>query len=300
MNDFFLVSTEDGHSFNLSFTRSSLKTSSRTPIILCLPAMGTASKYYAPLIESLNDCGYISLCGELRGTGSSTASPMNADFSYKEIIDYDIPTSITKIRKIYPSNPLYLLGHSLGGQLSLLYSSVDDSELSGVIVVASGSVFYKSYGFPNNIAVLIGTQVANLISKIVGYFPGNKLGFGGVQPKGIIKDWAYQSRTGNYKLQSSCVNFESRLRTLDIPILAISIEQDNLAPEGAVEHLCEKMESAAIERKHFSIKLGDPKRNPHFYWVKDNKGVVNQASSWIDKQSDHDANLSIGNKPSAQ
>ncbi len=290
MNDFLLVNAEDGHSFNLSFTREKVNTSSRTPIILCLPAMGVASKYYAPLIESLNDCGYFALCGELRGTGTSTESPVSTDFSYKEIIDYDIPASIAKIREVYPSNPMYLLGHSLGGQLSLLSSSVNGSELSGIIIVASGSVFYKSYSFPSSTAVLIGTQVASLISKVVGYFPGQKLGFGGLQPKGVIKDWAYQSRTGEYKLQSSSIDFESSLRNLDIPILAISIDGDNLAPKGAVEHLCKKLESAAVERKHCTIESGHSKKNnKHFYWVKDNRNVVDQVSSWIDKQPGHGA-----------
>ena len=280
MLDCITVNTSDGHVFEMSI--SMVECDHSTPIILTIPAMGVPSKYYIPFLKKLNTLGLIACCGELRGTCTSSLNPKNTDFGYLEIIEHDIPALIDKIRNIFPNNPIFLLGHSLGGQLSLLYSSIDKSHLSGVVVIASGSVYFKSYQFPMRYFVFMGTQLATLISTFLGYFPGDKLKFGGLQPKGIINDWAYQSRTGNYKISNSSTDFESKLCRLETDILTVSIEDDQLAPLGAVEHLFDKLKTAKITHKRFELsQIYSRKKNTHFNWVKDSEGISILIFEWI-------------------
>ena len=135
-------------------------------------------------------------------------------------------------------------------------------------MLACCSVYYKGWG-SKQYPTLIATQMFRVVSILLGYFPGKKLGFGGTEAKTVMRDWSEQSRTGKYKVKNDNFDYEKALGELDIPIFAISFQQDTFAPQKAVNFLLQKFKGAS--QVTYEYLLFDDPRNKkfnHFNWVK--------------------------------
>ncbi len=246
-------------------------------IIVIMPALGVKADFYHPLAIALRNLGYVVVTVDLRGTGKSEAKPnKKRNFGYREMLNYDWSVVLDKVNRHFPNKDIYLMGHSLGGQLNVMYSAKHKNLVKALILVASCTVHYKAWKFPYNLGVLFGTQTGRLLVKILGYFPGKKVGFAGTEAKNVILDWAYTGRTGKYKPLGDDFDYENNFKTIELPVLAISFENDKLAPKKAVEELTGKMQNAKIEHIHFSNHNYD-----HFNWVKQNAEVVTKIDEWI-------------------
>lgn len=288
----FSIYPADGSSSTITVDyprRLSASDDDSAPIVLCLPAMGVNADYYSPLTSALARQNIIAARCDLRGHGhSSERASRRNQFGYYEQIWFDIPEAIKSLKQRYPQRPIFLLGHSLGGQLATLYSAMHPEEINGLILVAAGSVHYAQFCGFRGLGVLAGTQLAWLVSTLWGSFPGHRLGFGGHESAGVIRDWARQARTGSYKLANCDHNFETLMAEARLAVFAVSIARDNLAPIKAVNHLTGKLKSATVEPWHYSPSAAELKRINHFRWVKRSQPIVHRISDWIHCQLRND------------
>ncbi len=278
------VFAEDGVSSSITVFEP--QGGSSLPVITCFPAMGVNAEYYRTLAHSLAKEGFIVVTADLRGIGSSSvrASKQN-NFGYFEMIHYDWSAIIKAVKNKFPKNKMFILGHSLGGQLSSLYlSHQKDCEISGLILVTVNSVYYKGYGFPDGLKVLVGTNLAYLISLFVGYFPGRTFGFGGIEAKSVIRDWSRQGRTGLYEILNSSLNYETLLAKLALPVISFSFEGDFFAPSGAAQHLVGKMKKANVKHIHMQPEEYGLKNKFHFSWVKKPDFIISLIMEWMKSQ----------------
>ncbi len=253
-------------------------------IIIIMPALGVKADFYHPLSIALRNLGYIVVSVDLRGTGKSEAKPnKKRNFGYREMLNYDWPVILDKVNRHFPDKDIYLMGHSLGGQLNVLYAAKHKNLLKGLILAAACTVHYKAWKFPYNLGVLFGTQAGRLLVKILGYFPGKKVGFAGTEAKNVIIDWAYTGRTGKYKPLGDDFDYENNFKNIELPVLALSFENDKLAPQKAVKELTGKMKNARKQFYHFTGKNYN-----HFNWVKQNKDIVDKIDKWIKSLSPAD------------
>ena len=248
-----------------------------SPVLICMPAMGVPAKFYESLAAPFVKEGWRLVTADLRGTGlSSVRASREVSFGYHEMVTFDWPAAVEMVKALFPEAPVYLLGHSLGGQLSTLYLAANPEACSGLILVAAPSVYYKGWDFPLNLGILAGTQFACAIARILGYFPGKRIGFGGTEARGVIRDWAHTGRTGRYEPVGSSVNFERLLGELELPVLSISFQVDLLAPERAVANLCAKMKRCRITH-HL---LGDENLG-HLQWARNPQPVIEKIKQWL-------------------
>ena len=99
-----------------------------------MPAMGVPARKYLPLSEELNNKGFASALFEWRGIEtSSVRASRQHNFGYNEILSHDLPAAIKQVRQSFPDNPIYVLGHSLGGQLGLLLMCQMPDEFEGLV-----------------------------------------------------------------------------------------------------------------------------------------------------------------------
>lgn len=252
------------------------------PVVLCMPAMGVDAGYYLKLLDSFAEYGVHAAVTDLRGKGECSVRPRRGiDFGYHEMVTVDWAAAVARVRQAFPNNRIYLLGHSLGGQLSALYMSIRPRTVEGLILVASGSNDYRQWPWQKRLQILAGTQVASAVAGAIGYFPGKQLRFAGTEARTVIQDWARQARTGRYAPKHAGYDFEQTLRTVEAPVLAISLLNDSFAPQAAVDHLCSKMPRATVERWHYA-----PRENPkvladHFRWVRTPDVVVARIGIWL-------------------
>jgi predicted alpha/beta hydrolase len=252
--------------------------------IICNPAMGVPAGYYLPLVSALYDSGLNVITSDLRGLGLSKVRASRAtNFGFHEIISYDFKAVIDTVRHQFPGQRIFLLGHSLGGQLSCLYASLNPGSIAGIILIASCSLYYKGWPFPQSVGILIFEQFSNIVAQLFGYYPGRLLRFGGQEARRLIRDWSYQGLTGRYEVAASPYNFESLLGEMRLPVLSISFEDDRYVPRGAVRHLLEKMRAARVT--DLTLKPSDLDLNKlgHFGWVKNAASISPYIINWMNQ-----------------
>ncbi len=257
------------------------------PVLICMPALGVGAKFYEPLAMPILQQGWRFVTADLRGNGLSTLRVRRGvNFGYHEMVTFDWPAVVDKVKSLFPRAPIFLLGHSLGGHLSTLYLAANPGAASGLVLVAAPLVHYRGWGLPLGLGVLAGTQTACVIASVFGYFPGKKIGFGGTEARGVICDWARQARTGRCAPTGSSLDYERLLQELEAPVLSITFEGDFLSPEKAVDNLLAKMRRARVTRIHLA---GDDL--DHFRWVKSPAPVIESIRQWLTPQSPSDVVL---------
>ena len=254
------------------------QTKSTAPLVLFLPAMGVPAKKYHHWCTALAEDGVVCAIMDLRGIGaSSVRASRSVNFSFAHLIELDIPAALACLEAEYKNNPLFVAGHSLGGQLAALYCGYANTEKDlvapkGLALVASCSIFYYRWPAPGSWVLWMFTQASNLLAKALGYFPGKKVGFGGTEARGIISDWAYNARTGEYHIQSikdkSRTNYEPMLNSVLCPTLSINFKDDRFAPINATNHLLGKLRPRSLKRLQFNRLDLKAIRADHYSWMK--------------------------------
>lgn len=128
-------STPDGLAL---FTREWLPETSPDSVFLLVHGLGEHSGRYQHVAEFLTSSGSAVIGFDLRGHGKSDGSRGHAG-SYDLLMD-DITHFIDQARVLFPGIPLFLYGHSLGGNLVLYYLINHKPEINGAVVTSPGLV----------------------------------------------------------------------------------------------------------------------------------------------------------------
>ena len=277
------VSAIDGISNTITIAEP--QSSSSNIVILCLPAMGVPAEKYHALINSFATLGHTAASVDLRGVGlSSVRASRSIDFGYRHLVEVDLPVVLNRLADLFPNKKIVLMGHSLGGQIATLYLTQTLKYIDGLVLVASCSVYYRGWPMPKRWLLLFFTQFAGLIACAVGYFPGRKLGFGGLEARTVMSDWAYNARTGNYRLNGSNNDYRaSQKHALELeqfPILNITFADDKFAPSRASEYLLSKLNSSNVSRRLLQREDLGLTSADHFNWLKKPQSVSHTVNLW--------------------
>jgi len=250
-------------------------------IVLIIPAMGAPARLYTQLYNGMIQAGTSAAIMNLRGGGRLEKKLLtkNNNFGYTELLE-DIDTVFEFFAGRYPSKDIVILGHSLGGQLGCLYNCHKNPRLKATIVVAGGNVGYHSWTGTERIKTCFVTQFFGLLSMILGWFPGKKIGFGGNQPKNIMIDWSRNARTGRYVLTNQKMDYEKQSQKVLSLFLGIVIDTDFFAPYASTISLLDKFPQSntkVVTLKTEAFKTISP---DHFRWLKEPGPVIDTFVSW--------------------
>ncbi|KAF1709994.1 hypothetical protein CSC70_09985 [Pseudoxanthomonas kalamensis DSM 18571] len=242
--------------------------------LLWLPALGVAARHYLPFAEVLAERGVAVFVHEWRGNGSSSLRPdREHDWGYREILTIDLPLSRQALAERLPGQPCYIGGHSLGGQLACCHAALNPQDYAQLWLVASGSPYWRSFPSPRRYLLPPLYRFLPWLAQRRGRLNGRRLGFGGVESRGLIRDWARVGLTGRYAAAGMDVDFEAALSALAIPVHGVLLADDWLAPVGSLKALTGKL--APAQSKVIGLdaaQLGA--RADHFAWMKQPGKVV--------------------------
>lgn len=279
----FEIVAPDGHRFEATLHRAASPTA---PLLVFMAALGVRSRYYDKLGGAFAEAGIGFATFDWRGMDSSSLRASHkVDWGYRELVEADLPVVLTALRERLPDAPLWIGGHSLGGQLSTLHASRHPESLCGLVLIASGTVHYRAWPTATSRAgILALTQSAPLIAAAVGYYPGARLRFGGREARGLIGDWSRVARSGRYRPRGSTHDYEATLAQLAKPVLALGFAGDHLSPARATAALLAKLPRCAQTQWRWSIEDSGGAALDHFNWAKRPDLVVPAVSGWIREQ----------------
>ena len=271
------VRSRDGHDFELIYQPPAGMPRAR---LYWLPAMGVPARHYRGLASQLAMHGVAVFLHEWRGIGSSTMrAGRRHDWNYRSLLDGDIAAGLVRATALHPALASVLGGHSLGGQLSVIYASLHPEEVDGLLLIASGAPYWRH--FRRRWAVRLLYLFAHPISRVFGHFPGRRLGFAGNEARGVIADWSRSGRDGQYLDPASGQPLTPATARLALPLLALVLEQDWLAPEASLAHLLAPMAQVRGRIQRLDARSLGLARADHFSWMKQSQAMVQPMLDWL-------------------
>ncbi len=254
--------------------------------IIVLPALGIAAGYYGPLVEQLRqalsaDVNVLPLRAPQTWLERLSGS---LHYGYPELVA-EICQRVTEQRARHPDQRVLLLGHSLGGQAAMVAATRLGPALSGIALVACGTPYWGAWPADQQQHLRKLIRTVDIVTRLLPWYPGNLLGFGGHQPRRLMRQWCSFANTGSMAsiegLLPDAVNF-GRLR---LPVLAINVQGDRLAPPSATDNLLEPFVQVSSERQTLDderLRAMPPARR-HIAWIRQPAGVVRLVSDWLER-----------------
>ncbi len=256
-------------------------------VIVIFPAMGVKGNYYRHYARTLAAENINVVTIDHRGHGGSGVRPSREiNFGYREQVEMEYPSIINRVKEIFPLQKIIVMGHSLGGQMGSMFISRYPELVDGFILNASCSVYYKGWR-EYAAGILAFAKFCDLLAKALGYYPGNKVKFGGREARGIIKDWYHTARTGNFSATGSHYNYNEAMHRCKTPILALTYQGDSSAPPAALKNLLNKFVSAEKEYHHVLNPAFPKEKYDHYSWVKKPEISLEVINKWVQKIALH-------------
>ena len=259
------LATPDGHRYALL---AHLPAAARQ-VLLWLPALGVAAKHYVPLAQALAARGVAVFLHEWRGNGSSSLRPdRDHDWGYRELLTLDLPESERAMDALLPGVPRVIGGHSLGGQLACCRLALDPAVADALWLVASGAPYWRAFPSPTRWWLPLAYRFLPWLADTRGALPGRRIGFGGNEARGLIRDWSRTALSGRYAAAGIDADLDAAMAAIEVPARAAVMRDDWLAPESSLRFLLSKLPRSRLKVTTFDVQALGAKAD-HFAWMRE-------------------------------
>jgi predicted alpha/beta hydrolase len=257
--------------------------SPRAAILVC-SATAVRQRYYFPFARWLCQQGFSVLTLDYRGIGESLDAPSLKQSSARKQDwgELDMPAALTWLDQRYANLSKHLVGHSAGGILFGLMPNFD--RLATVVAIGCSTGYVKHIALPDRIvAAALLSLYFPIATKIFGYLPAKKLGWGEDLPRGVAMQWAHWCSNPGYVSNAFGKSVQTQhYQEVKAPILILNVTDDPIATKKNVEDLQglfpqERTTSKFIEPAQF--KLG-PVGHMGFFRPK-NSVLWTNVSEWL-------------------
>jgi predicted alpha/beta hydrolase len=264
------VVVDDGHRFSL-YAR--IPPAPRATL-LWLGGMGIAARHFLPFAEAVAARGIAVFAPDWRGLGSSSVrAGRGCDWGYRELLVHDLPACEAAVAQAVPDLPRLLGGHSLGGQLASVRAGLAPGSASALWLVASGTPYWRAFPAGTRWWLPLAYRTLDGIARAYGKLPGRRIGFGGEESRGVMRDWSRTGLGGRYAAARFDVDLELALQRVELPVHAVRMHHDWLAPASSLAALLAKMPQARA--RIVALDTAAPGiRADHYAWMKQPAATV--------------------------
>ena len=211
------------------------KTRNRKPppssrgVVIINGAVGIPSGFYRSFAAALADAHFTVITYDYRGIGNSRPRSLKTfDATLTDWILLDMAAAIDWSTDQYPTDRLFLVGHSFGGQTAGLLDNA--SSVRAMAAVASQSGYWKDKAGKERRRIGMHMRfTVPTMARLSGYMPGSRFGSGEDLPKGAALQWAKWSTDPMYLLGDDTLPID-RYSRFTAPVLSYTFTDDPSAP----------------------------------------------------------------------
>ena len=232
--------------------------------ILIAAAMGVPQRYYADFAQYLAGAGYAVYTFDYRGMGEDApASLRGFACDVHDWAEKDYNAAVRHAKASAPELPLYVIGHSLGGQLPGLLP--DHALIAGLITVASGSGYWRD-NVPRlrYVVPVLWYLLVPLLVPLFGYWPGARLNIIANLPKGVIHEWRRWCLHADYFCDAQGRRIEAHFPEIRFPVLSLSFTDDEYLSQANTRKLHARYLHTQVEFQRITPGDAGVKRIGHF------------------------------------
>ncbi len=215
--------------------------------LLVSAAMAVPQSFYDPIAKFFQSEGYTVLTFDYRGIGESRRGKLRG--FHATVSDWGLRDQFAAadwIRNELRPRRLFMLGHSLGGQLAGLNGGRIEADAMATLCSLSG--YWRLQPKLEPLKVLFHTSVTfPLTCSVFGYMPWSKLAKGCDLPKQAALQWARWCHHPDYLFGDRSIPHH-RFEQFTAPILACSVDDDDWSTPKAVDALMQRYPQ--VERRH--------------------------------------------------
>ena len=259
------VQTNNGHIVQATFYRPDHVTHGA---VLVASAMGVPQSYYAAFAAWLARQGYLVATFDYTGMGKSLTGHLKdvqADVLTWARNDCAAMVDVLEARVV--RQPVYWIGHSLGGQVLAL--TPNHAKIKRALFIASGSGYWRENSAPlkRRVWLLWYVLVPTLVPAL-GYFPGKRLNMVGDLPKGVIQQWRRWCLHPEYALGVEGEPVRQQYDAVHTPIISLSFSDDEFMSAANIASLTGFYRNAPKRVVRLSSNGDDGARIGHFGFFK--------------------------------
>jgi predicted alpha/beta hydrolase len=213
-------------------------------------AMATPRRLYDVYARYLSRAGHFVVTYDYRGTGDSRPESLKGfQARMREWAEQDMSGVIAWARAQCSPCPLFLVGHSFGGQAAGLLENTAD--VRAMVTVSSQSGYWGLHPGIEKVRVWFFAHVGFfLLSSLYGYLPWSRLVRGEDLPKQAALEWARWSRSPDYLGGDRTLESRRNFPRFTAPILAYSFSDDVWGSARSVDAMMSYYTGASLERRH--------------------------------------------------
>lgn len=158
-------------------------------LLLINSATGVKQQVYFSFAKYMSQNGFTVITYDYSGIGESKPKNMkNFKSSMRVWGTRDFKTITEFIKKKYPQEEKFCLGHSVGALI--LGMNADSAIFRKFVFVATQDAYMGNLKFNIAVTALFGFGIAlPITTTLFGYFPAHWFGLGETLPKGVAYDW---------------------------------------------------------------------------------------------------------------
>lgn len=211
---------------------------------------GLAVRRYRHFLRYLAGEGFPTLAYDYRGVGSNRPSKLRGFASgIEDWAEFDHAGAIDDIRTRYPNARLTTIAHSIGGLIAC--TAPNGADQARLVLIGPHTGYWRDYAAGWKLPMaLMWHGVMPLISRVVGYFPGSRIGLGDDFPLRFAMQWSSRT-TPSFDIDARDARIWSLLgnaEALMSPVIALSFSDDAFASAAGVSRFLGLLPKARVER----------------------------------------------------
>ena len=218
-------------------------------VLVIHPATATPQRFYRAFAELATRSGLLAVTYDYRGTGLSGSPRELRGIRMRDWIQQDIPAVARWAAESYPDLPHYAVGHSIGGHGLILDYGTEALSAAAIVsshVAASRTI--APWQERTRVTAILNV-LGPVLSRAMGYMPGQKLGLGEDIPAAALLEWSRWIRKPNYFFDDPSMQARTRAARTRIPILAVGASDDLWATPRQMDQLTGHLVSAPVQRR---------------------------------------------------